>query len=289
MFQYPLSGRVWWSDADNHCLMGHPHVSVPSVGSGLVELMTDFSKLKDTPKFQYPLSGRVWWSSCKRPGLLLAQMVFQYPLSGRVWWSAVVLTADQAQLCFSTLCRVGFGGAPLWRRIRRTHRRFSTLCRVGFGGATAVLISSAARSRFSTLCRVGFGGAPLIPRVVTRVDCFSTLCRVGFGGAATATIMVDTCSCFSTLCRVGFGGAVKNENKSKDVRVFQYPLSGRVWWSTIVGCAWRCLKPFQYPLSGRVWWSMAGVSSVPSLSGFSTLCRVGFGGAKRRCIACWPS
>ena len=182
-FQYPLSGRVWWSDVELYALENGEIVSVPSVGSGLVEQLVQKSSsaplLVSVPSVG---SGLVERSAAHvRPvdvpvsvpsvgsGLVERRPrmpskiwhPFQYPLSGRVWWSLVRLFAAGGSSSFSTLCRVGFGGAGIISSLLSLVACFSTLCRVGFGGARFFDIVHLADTGFSTLCRVGFGGAKM--------------------------------------------------------------------------------------------------------------------------------
>ena len=217
------------------------------------------------------------------------------------------------------------------RTVRRYCARFSTLCRVGFGGARLARAPRRARQGFSTLCRVGFGGARPPTAETSRPDPFQYPLS-GRVWWSFVFVRASRCWCAVSVPSVG-SGLVERRRRQRRSRMhkgFQYPLSGRVWWSQTadsgdeppgsvsvpsVGSGlvehnsspahlrgWavsvpsvgsglveliclqaRCLlTTFQYPLSGRVWWSIELIRNPRTKKGFSTLCRVGFGGAVRR-------
>ena len=228
--------------------------------------------------FQYPLSGRVWWSTrniSRQP----RQVGFQYPLSGRVWWSILTRCYITIPTCFSTLCRVGFGGAQERQSPDPFCQRFSTLCRVGFGGARALHCAVGRRQSFSTLCRVGFGGAkrPLLSDLRDSVSVPS----VGSGLVELTSSSAPVGGQKVSVPSVG-SGLVERVCRclSQPSRLFQYPLSGRVWWSSANNP--QQLQHFRFSTLCRV-----GFGGAPCQTGqragnvcFSTLCRVGFGGAR---------
>ena len=187
------------------------------------------------------------------------------------------------QCRFSTLCRVGFGGAHLRHEDVGRHRRFSTLCRVGFGGAPKNKKNKRAPLfQYPLSGRVWWSAAPFTQVIIILVSVPSV--GSGLVEQNPPNRFNRKILCFSTLCRVGFGGAPAAQPGRPSQEAFQYPLSGRVWWSVAHGRPRRQQIPFQYPLSGRVWWSITTTSQARAALCFSTLCRVGFGGAVLRII-----
>ena len=105
---------------------------------------------------------------------------------------------------------------------------------------------------------------------------FSTLFRVDAIGAALADDRLHLADGFSTLFRVDAIGAAAVFAAATCFTTFQYPLSGRCYWSVTTDALFGILRGlFQYPLSGRCYWSdLTALSEVTASSGFSTLFRV---------------
>ena len=182
-----------------------PPVSVPSVGSGLVELNAHISHLVDST-VSVPSVG-----------------------SGLV---ELIIRPDLMNTCVVSVPSVGSGLVEHDWQKRHVSFCYVSVPSVGSGLVEPTQMTLVAPSSlcFSTLCRVGFGGALVITGEDEQPRSFSTLCRVGFGGArrplpASAPAPVSVPSVGSGLVEPKQASANNRDTQ------FQYPLSGRVWWS----------------------------------------------------------